>query len=338
MTGILRKSCIAAILCALFLCTLRADEPQKKQEADAKEEEQQDELVVSADRMEMQLDGRTVELTGNVRVEDSNMSLTALKMMVYLTEAEKDSGKDGEKKKEAANDEQKKESVNDEQKKETANGKQKKDEKNDEDASHSNMKLQRIEADGEVVLRKLDGTESAMGDHAVYDVKDDTILMTGNCSIIQGKNTMMGDKVVYDRKKAKINIQKPRLTIQIDKKGGKNNGALGNFFTDKDEKDDKKDKDVKDVKQETDVKDEKGVKEEKKDVKDEKVIKEDNAPKDTKATKEDKTDKEKPKEDKTVETKPKEDKAVETKPKEDKAVETKPKEDKKAKKSFWTWD
>ena len=311
MTWILRKSCIATILCALFLCTLWADEPSKKQEADDAEEEQQDELVVSADRMEMQLDGRTVELTGNVRVEDSNMSLTALKMMVYLTESEKDNEKDGEKK----------------------------EEKNGDDVSHSNMKLQRIEADGEVVLRKLDGTESAMGDHAVYDVKDDTILMTGNCSIIQGKNTMLGDKVVYDRKKAKINIQKPRLTIQLDKKGGKNSGALGNIFSEKDEKDDKKDKDVKDVK-ETDVKDEKVVKEEKKeaDVKDEKVIKDDNATKDKQAPKDDKTVENKPKEDKAVENKPKEDKAVENKPKEDKAVENKPKEDKKAKKSFWTWD
>ena len=301
MTWILRKSCIATILCALFLCSSWADEPPKKQEADDAEEEQQDELVVSADRMEMQLDGRTVELTGNVRVEDSNMSLTALKMMVYLTESEKDNEKDGEKK----------------------------EEKNGDDVSHSNMKLQRIEADGEVVLRKLDGTESAMGDHAVYDVKDDTILMTGNCSIIQGKNTMLGDKVVYDRKKAKINIQKPRLTIQLDKKGGKNSGALGNIFSEKDEKDDKKDKDVKDVK-EADVKDEKVVKEEKKEaaVKEEKVIKEDNASKDKQALKEDKTDKEKPKEDK----------AVENKPKEDKAVENKPKEDQKAKKSFWTWD
>ncbi|MCR5381565.1 MAG: hypothetical protein K6G44_11330 [Lentisphaeria bacterium] len=297
MTCILRKSCIATILCALFVCTLWADEPSKKQEADDAEEEQQDELVVSADRMEMQLDGRTVELTGNVRVEDSNMSLTALKMMVYLTESEKDNEKEGEKK----------------------------EEKKGDDASHSNMKLQRIEADGEVVLRKLDGTESAMGDHAVYDVKDDTILMTGNCSIIQGKNTMLGDKVVYDRKKAKINIQKPRLTIQLDKKGGKSGGALGNIFSEKDEKDDKKDKDVK----ENDVKDEKVVKEEKKenDVKDEKVIKDDNAPKDKQEPKEDKTDKEKPKEDK----------AVEDKPKEDNAVEDKPKEDKKAKRGFWTW-
>ena len=300
MTWILRKSCIATILCALFLCTLWADEPSKKQEADDAEEEQQDELVVSADRMEMQLDGRTVELTGNVRVEDSNMSLTALKMMVYLTESEKENEKEGEKK----------------------------EEKKGDDASHSNMKLQRIEADGEVVLRKLDGTESAMGDHAVYDVKDDTILMTGNCSIIQGKNTMLGDKVVYDRKKAKINIQKPRLTIQLDKKGGKTSGALGNIFTDKDDKDDKKDKDVKDVK-ENDVKEEKVVKEEKKEnnVKEEKVIKDDNAPKDKQEPKEDKTDKEKPKEDK----------AVEDKPKEDNAVEDKPKEDKKAKRGFWTW-
>ena len=302
MTWILRKSIIAILLCALFVCSSWADEPPKKQEADDAEEEQ-DELVVSADRMEMQLDGRTVELTGNVRVEDSNMSLTALKMMVYLTEAEKDAEKEGEKKKE------------------------KQDEDEDEDA-HSNMKLQRIEADGEVVLRKLDGTESAMGDHAVYDVKDDTILMTGNCSIIQGKNTMNGDKVVYDRKKAKINIQKPRLTIQIDKKGGKNGGALGNFFSEKDEKDEKKSDDKP------------------KDDKSEEVKPKDDKPADLKQ-KEDKAVEDRPKDDKPVEAKPKEDKPVDVKPKEDKPAEVKsnedknvngkPNEDKKEKRGFWTW-
>ena len=290
MTWILRKSIIATLLCALFVCSSWADEPPKKQETDD-EEEEQDELVVSADRMEMQLDGRTVELTGNVRVEDSNMSLTALKMMVYLTEAEKDAEKEGEKKKE----------------------------KQDEDeAAHSNMKLQRIEADGEVVLRKLDGTESAMGDHAVYDVKDDTILMTGNCSIIQGKNTMNGDKVVYDRKKAKINIQKPRLTIQLEKRGGKNGGALGNIFSEKDEKDEKKSDD--------NPKDDKAV-----DVKPKKDKAVEDKPKDDKAVDV------KPKEDKPAEVKPKDDKAVESKPKEDKNANGKPNEDKKEKRGFWTW-
>ena len=280
MTWILRKSTIVILLCALFACSSWADEPPKKQEADDAEEEQ-DELVVSADRMEMQLDGRTVELTGNVRVEDSAMSLTALKMMVYLTEAEKDTEKKDGKKKE----------------------KQEEDE-----AAHSNMKLQRIEADGEVVLRKLDGTESAMGDHAVYDVKDDTILMTGNCSIIQGKNTMLGDKVVYDRKKAKINIQKPRLTIQLDKKGGKNSGALGNIFSEKDEKDEKKDEDK---------------------PKDDKKLVEDK-PKD------DKKVEDKPKDDKQVEDKPKDDKKVEDKPTDDKQGEDKPKDDGK-KRRFFNW-
>ena len=290
MTWILRKSIIATLLCALFFCSSWADEPPKKQEADDAEEEQ-DELVVSADRMEMQLDGRTVELTGNVRVEDSNMSLTALKMMVYLTEAEKDAEKEGEKKKE----------------------------KQDEnEAPHSNMKLQRIEADGEVVLRKLDGTESAMGDHAVYDVKDDTILMTGNCSIIQGKNTMNGDKVVYDRKKAKINIQKPRLTIQLEKRGGKNGGALGNIFSEKDEKDEKKSDD--------NPKDDKAV-----DVKPKADKAVEDKPKDDKAVDV------KQKEDKSAEVKPKDDKAVESKPKEDKNANGKPNEDKKEKRGFWTW-
>ena len=291
MTRILRKSFMTALICALFISMAHAAEQPPVTEAD--EEEQQDELIVTADRMEMQLDGRTVELTGNVRVEDSAMSLTALKMMVYLTEAEKPAEKDAEKK-------------------------EKKEEDKGVDAAHSNMKLQRIEADGEVVLRKLDGTESAMGDHAVYDVKDDTILMTGNCSIIQGKNTMLGDKVIYDRKKAKINIQKPRLTIQLDKKGGKNGGALGNIFGNKDDKDDKDDKNAKD---------EKDYKKEK-DAKDEKTLKDDNAPKDKQATKDDKTEAEKPKEDKKDDVKPQD----------DKTVDTKTKEDKKVKKGFWTRD
>ena len=291
MTRILRKSFMTALICALFIGMAHAAEQPPVTEAD--EEEQQDELIVTADRMEMQLDGRTVELTGNVRVEDSAMSLTALKMMVYLTEAEKPAEKDAEKK-------------------------EKKEEDKGVDAAHSNMKLQRIEADGEVVLRKLDGTESAMGDHAVYDVKDDTILMTGNCSIIQGKNTMLGDKVIYDRKKAKINIQKPRLTIQLDKKGGKNGGALGNIFGNKDDKDDKDDKNAKDEKDDK----------KEKDAKDEKTLKDDNAPKDKQATKDDKTEAEKPKEDKKDDVKPQD----------DKTVDTKTKEDKKVKKGFWTRD
>ena len=135
--------------CFLFPVMATADESAFKPE----EEEQQDELVISADRMELQLDGKTVELTGNVRVEDSNMSLTALKMIVYLTEAEK--------------------------KEEKEDGK-KEDDENKDDSEYSNMKLQRIIAEGEVKLRKLDGTESAMGERAVYDAKDDTIIMTGN--------------------------------------------------------------------------------------------------------------------------------------------------------------
>ena len=98
MIRMFRKFCLSSLFCACLLCTLQAAETDKTQKND--EEEQQDELVISSDRMEMQLDGKTVELTGNVRIEDSAMSLTALKMMVYLTEAEKDAEKEGEKKKE----------------------------------------------------------------------------------------------------------------------------------------------------------------------------------------------------------------------------------------------
>ena len=207
-----------------------ADGPADKFE---ETEEEQDELVISADRMEMQLDGKTVELTGNVRIEDTNMSLTALKMMVYLTEAEKKTEKADGKKEDPQKDD---------------------DKKKDEMGEHSNMKLQRIVAEGEVKLRKLDGTESAMGDHAVYDAKDDTIIMTGSCSIIQGKNTMNGDTVIYNRQKGHIDIQKPRLTIQIDKKGNKGGGALGNIFGAKEEKEEKSGDDDKNAQKQIDDK------------------------------------------------------------------------------------
>ena len=122
-------------LFALFLpCVLLADETTGKG-AGTEEKSSADELEISAERMEMQLDGQTVELTGNVRVQDSVMSLTARKMMIYLAEVEKTEEKD--------------------------KGKE------DEGMLSSSMKLQRIEADGDVTLRKLDGTESVMGDGAL---------------------------------------------------------------------------------------------------------------------------------------------------------------------------
>ncbi len=224
---------------ALITSISAQDKSQKQNEGEP------DELIISADRMEMQLDGKTVELTGNVRIEDSTMCLTSLKMMVYLTD-------DKEEKKEEKEKEEKKEEKKEEEK----------------DATEG-MKLQKIIAEGEVVLRKLDGTESAMSDHATYDVSDDTIVMTGNCSIVKGTNNLRGNRVTYNRKLGKINLEGGVITFKL-KQGKDGASGLSDMFTGKkEEKKDEKKEEVKKEEKKDEVK-----KEEKKDEKKEEVKKE----------------------------------------------------------------
>lgn len=233
---------------ALITSISAQDKSQKQNEGEP------DELIISADRMEMQLDGKTVELTGNVRIEDSTMCLTSLKMMVYLTD---DKDEKEEKKDEAKKDEEVKK---DEKKDEIKKDEVKKDEKKDET---DGMKLQKLVAEGEVVLRKLDGTESAMSDHATYDVADDTIVMTGNCSIVKGTNNLRGNRVTYNRKLGKINLEGGVITFKL-KPGKDGASGLGDMFTGKDDK--KKDEKKKDeVKKDEAKKDEEVKKDEKKD-------------------------------------------------------------------------
>lgn len=43
-------------------------------------------------------------------------------------------------------------------------------------------------------------SQTARGEHAVYDAGPDTITMTGNVVLVQGKNVVKGDKMVIDRK------------------------------------------------------------------------------------------------------------------------------------------
>ncbi|MDD4099179.1 MAG: lipopolysaccharide transport periplasmic protein LptA [Lentisphaeria bacterium] len=92
-------------------------------------------------------------------------------------------------------------------------------------------KMEHIEAEGGVTVRKLDSSESAVGDRGDYDAKADVIVLTGNCTILQGKNAMKGDKVVYDRKNQKINLHGATVTIPLRKgDGDTGKGAMGNLF------------------------------------------------------------------------------------------------------------
>ena len=149
-----------------------------------------DEISISADRMEMHLDGHTAELSGNVLIEDQTMKLSAEKMMVYL----------------------------------------------DDD-----NKLQRVDASGNVTVRKLDGSESATGDTGTYDTKEDVIVLDGNCVILQGKNAVRGSRAIYSRKDQVIKLERATLTIQM-KKGSGDDGKLGGLLDNKDKNDAKEEK------------------------------------------------------------------------------------------------
>ncbi len=92
-------------------------------------------------------------------------------------------------------------------------------------------KMEHIEAEGGVTVRKLDSSESAVGDYGAYDAQTDVIVLTGNCTILQGKNAMKGDKVIYDRKNQNISLLGATVTIPLKKGDGNNGkGGMGNLF------------------------------------------------------------------------------------------------------------
>lgn len=155
-------------------------ETAKEADEKADAEEETDEMTITAERMEMQMEQHRIELSGNVLIEDSTMKLTAQKMTVFLD---------------------------------------------------NDNKMEHIEAEGGVTVRKLDSSESAVGDRGAYDAQTNVIVLTGNCTILQGKNAMKGDKVIYDRKKQNISLHGATVTIPLKKGDGKNGkGGMGNLF------------------------------------------------------------------------------------------------------------
>ena len=90
-----------------------------------------------------------------------------------------------------------------------------------------NNKPINIEAVGGVTVRKLDGSGSASGETGRYDAELDTVVLKGNCVILQEKNTIRGEQVVYDRKTGKIKLKGASLTLPMKKgQGGMGFGDL----------------------------------------------------------------------------------------------------------------
>ena len=103
-----------------------------------------------------------------------------------------------------------------------------------------NNKPINIEAVGCVTVRKLDGSASATGETGRYDAELDTVVLKGNCVILQEKNTIRGEQVVFDRKTGKISLKGASLTLPMKK--GQGGMDFGNILKGK-EKEEKKAKD-----------------------------------------------------------------------------------------------
>jgi lipopolysaccharide export system protein LptA len=73
--------------------------------------------------------------------------------------------------------------------------------------------IKQMVADGHVFY--VTQNETARGERGVYDAEPDTITLTGNVIVVQGKNVVRGDKMVIDRKTGQ--------TIFIADAAGRNN-------------------------------------------------------------------------------------------------------------------
>ena len=69
--------------------------------------------------------------------------------------------------------------------------------------------IERIEAEGPVYY--ITPTEQVKGDHGTYLAADDTITVTGNVTLVQGKDVLHGDKLVIEQKTGRsvITTQRP---------------------------------------------------------------------------------------------------------------------------------
>lgn len=95
-----------------------------------------------------------------------------------------------------------------------------------QDSDANTDRLEKAEAFGAVTIRKLDGDESATGDRGVFDKVQGTIVLDGNCTLMQGKNVMQCRTIIYDLNSQKIKAIGATLNLQT----GKGAGGPAGFF------------------------------------------------------------------------------------------------------------
>ena len=80
----------------------------------------------------------------------------------------------------------------------------------------------RLEAEGSVFY--VTPTQTARGDSAVYDTGADTIVITGNVIVVQGRNVARGDRLT-------IKVSTRQITMQSNSQGrGSPNRVRGVFY------------------------------------------------------------------------------------------------------------
>lgn len=111
--------------------------------------------------------------------------------------------------------------------------------------SQGEQRISRVEAKGGVVVTQKDQT--ATGDQGVYDLKANTLVLTGDVVLTQGQNVVRGDRLWVDlttnvsrvesKKAGPSRVQGlflPKAEESKSNGGGPANGARGNTGSDKD--------------------------------------------------------------------------------------------------------
>jgi len=81
-----------------------------------------------------------------------------------------------------------------------------------------NNELSKIDAEGNVIIRKLLTKESAVGDFGHYDAKKNRVTLTGNCTLMQNDRIMKCEKITYDTITQVISAERGTIVIKNAKK------------------------------------------------------------------------------------------------------------------------
>ena len=78
--------------------------------------------------------------------------------------------------------------------------------------------LSKIDAEGNVIIRKLLTKESAVGDFGHYDAKKNIMTLTGNCTLMQNDRIMKCQKITYNTITQVISAERGTIVIKNAKK------------------------------------------------------------------------------------------------------------------------